>query len=101
MRLVFTEQAQQRMNDSFQFLLEKQGVPSQKIDQFRDNIRLSIRQLLKNPYQGERETRLQYLNKEHRRLIEGYFKIIYFILNDSIYITDIFDSRQDPDKMKG
>ena len=75
MRLIFTEQAQQSMNDSFQFLLEKQGVPSQKIDEFRDNIKLSSKQLLKNPYMGQRETRLQYLNKEHQRLTEGYFKI--------------------------
>ena len=101
MRLVFTEQAQQSMNNSFLFLLEEQGVPSQKIDEFRDNLKLAIKQLLKNPYLGQRETRLQYLNKDHRRLIEGYFKIIYFIKDDSIYITDIFDSRQDPKKMKG
>ena len=101
MRLVFTEQAQQSMNNSFLFLLDEQGVPSQKIDEFRDNLKLAIKRLLKNPYLGQRETRLQYLNKDHRRLIEGYFKIIYFIKDDSIYITDIFDSRQDPKKMKG
>ncbi len=101
MRLVFTEQAQQSMNNSFLFLLEEQGVPPQKIDEFRDNLKLAIKQLLKSPYLGQRETRLQYLNKDHRRLIEGYFKIIYFIKDDSIYITDIFDSRQDPKKMKG
>ena len=101
MRLVFTEQAQQSMNNSFLFLLDEQRVPSQKIDEFRDNLKLAIKRLLKNPYLGQRETRLQYLNKDHRRLIEGYFKIIYFIKDDSIYITDIFDSRQDPKKMKG
>ena len=101
MRLVFTEQAQQSMNNAFLFLLEEQGVPPQKIDDFRDSIKLSIRQLLKNPYLGQRETRLRYLNKDHRRLIEGNFKIIYFIKDDSIFITDIFDSRQDPKKMKG
>jgi toxin ParE1/3/4 len=101
MRLVFTEQAQQSMNDSFLFLLEEQGIPSQKIDEFRDNIKLSSSQLLKNPYLGQREPRLQHLNKEHRRLTEGYFKIIYFVHADSIYITDIFDTRQDPTKMKG
>ena len=96
MRLVFTEQAQQSMNNSFLFLLDEQGVPSQKIDEFRDNLKLAIKQLLKNPYLGQRETRLQYLNKDHRRLIEGYFKIIYFIKDDSIYITDISDSTINP-----
>ena len=37
----------------------------------------------------------------HRRLIESHFKIIYRVIGDCIYITDIFDSRQDADKMKG
>ena len=40
-------------------------------------------------------------DKAYGRIIESHFKIIYYIHNDSIYITDIFDTRQDPDKMKG
>jgi len=34
------------------------------------------------------------------RLIESHYKIIYRVTEEFIYITDIFDSRQDPDKMK-
>ena len=52
MRLVFTEQAQQSMNNSFLFLLDEQGVPSQKIDEFRDNLKLAIKRLLKNPFEA-------------------------------------------------
>lgn len=41
------------------------------------------------------------MGKEHRRIIEGHYKIIYRVEGQAIYITDIFDSRQDPNKMKG
>jgi len=37
----------------------------------------------------------------HRRAIEGHFKIIYRVEGETIYVTDFFDSRQDPAKMKG
>ena len=30
-----------------------------------------------------------------------HYKIIYRVVGEYIYVTDIFDSRQDPDKMKG
>lgn len=35
----------------------------------------------------------------HRRLVVGHFKIIYRILPGEIIVLDIFDSRQDPDRM--
>jgi len=41
------------------------------------------------------------LGWHYRRLVEGHYKIIYRIEDEYIYITDIFDSCQDPDKMKG
>ena len=44
---------------------------------------------------------LEHLGLGHRPIIEGHFKIIYKVEGEYIYITDIFDSRQDPDKMKG
>ena len=49
----------------------------------------------------QEEEYLSYLNQGHRRLIEGHFKIIYRIEGDNVYITDFFDTRQDPAKMKG
>ena len=57
--------------------------------------------LIQNPPQGQREEYLQDLNENHRRIIEGNFKIIYKINENTIYIVDFFDSRQSPDKMKG
>ena len=46
---------------------------------------------------------LIYLNKNHKRLVTGNYKIIYYFDSSEniIYVTDIFDSRQDPQKEKG
>ena len=54
-----------------------------------------------NPFKGQGEEYLRHLKEDHRRIIEGHFKIIYKIENEVIYITDFFDSRQKPEKMKG
>ena len=89
MRLVFTDHAQRSMNNSFLFLMEEQGLPAEKIEELRERIKLSVRQLLKNPYLGQQEIRLAHLQKNHRRLIESNFKIIYFIEQESVYITEI------------
>lgn len=37
----------------------------------------------------------------YRKWIVGYVKIIYFVGRNRLVITDIFDARQDPRKMKG
>jgi len=38
------------------------------------------------------------LKEEHRSIIRGNYKIIYKIKQKKVFITDIFDTRQDPDK---
>ncbi|HFA47973.1 MAG TPA: type II toxin-antitoxin system RelE/ParE family toxin [Bacteroidetes bacterium] len=53
-----------------------------------------------NPYIGQMEEQLEHLNQDHRYLVEGEHKIIYRIENQNVIITDVFDTRQDPEKMK-
>lgn len=55
--------------------------------------------LTKYPRGGQVEEYLAHLGLEHRRVIYSQYKIIYRIVGDTIFITDIFDSRQDPEKM--
>ena len=42
-------------------------------------------------------------NKNHRRLVCGNYKIIYYFDSNQniVYVTDVFDSRQDPINEKG
>ncbi|MBK7819228.1 MAG: type II toxin-antitoxin system RelE/ParE family toxin [Sphingobacteriaceae bacterium] len=76
-------------------------VASEKVaDKIRKSIFDSTRHLSKQPLIGAIEENLINLKQGHRYLIEGNYKIIYKVLHDNIYITDIFDCRQNPQKMK-
>lgn len=51
------------------------------------------------PRSGAVEELLNVPGIEYRRLIEGHYKIIYFIAGDEVLVADIFDSRRDPSQM--
>lgn len=48
---------------------------------------------------GKVEPYLKSLGQGHRFVLEGNFKIIYLIESDAVYITDVFDTRQNPKKL--
>jgi plasmid stabilization system protein ParE len=52
-----------------------------------------------NPKLGVVEERLAHLALGHRFLVEGNYKIIYRTEDQYILITDVFDTRQDPEKI--
>lgn len=98
MRLVYTEQAIVSLQESLDFL--PPDVSPEKREEIRDKILSKADKLLSSPQMGQREEYLEHLGQSHRRIIEGSYKIIYRIDGDMIYVTDIFDTRQDPGKMK-
>jgi toxin ParE1/3/4 len=49
---------------------------------------------------GQTEPSLEPFNQGHRYLVEGHYKIIYFIQDGYVYVTHAFDTRQDPNKKK-
>jgi len=99
MKLVYTEQAIESLIETLEFVAPK--VTKEKLKIIRAKILDVADSLLKNPLKGQKEPNLEHLGLGHRRLVENHYKIIYRIEGDYIYITDIFDSRQDPEKMKG
>lgn len=99
MKLFYTEQAVVSLQECLDFLPPE--VSEEKRLQIRDKILAKAEKLLLKPRIGRREEYLEHLGQSHRRIIEGPYKIIYRIEGEIIYITDIFDSRQDPAKMKG
>ncbi|MDH5475730.1 MAG: hypothetical protein OEX22_08585 [Cyclobacteriaceae bacterium] len=101
MRIVYTDQSFESLDETSQFLLEKQGMTLEKILEIRTKLLDRADGLVSYPKGGQREEYLEHLNKNHRRLIEGHFKIIYRIEEKTIYVTDFFDTRQNPEKMKG
>lgn len=51
---------------------------------------------------GSIEPELDRLGNQYRRIIYlNRYKIIYHITDDVVFITDFFDTRQDPAKIKG
>ncbi len=99
MKLIYTEQALLSLEDVLNLIAPK--VPHEKLIEIRDIILDETEKLLAHPLQGQEEPFLKHLGLGHRRLVVSHFKIIYRVAGEYIYITDIFDSRQDPDKMKG
>ena len=99
MKLVYTEQALFSLEEVLSFMAPK--ITREKLTKIKDEILNAADTLLLHPLQGQKEPFLEHLGLGHKRLIVSHYKIIYRIIGEYIYITDIFDSRQDPDKMKG
>jgi toxin ParE1/3/4 len=99
MKLIYTEQALFSLEEVLDFVAP--NVTYEKLIEIRDEILDAADTLLLQPLLGQSEPLLGHLGLSHRRLIVGHYKIIYRVIGEYIYITDIFDSRQDPGKMRG
>ena len=99
MKLVYTQQALISLGESMEFIAPH--VSGETLETIRNGILDRADKLIKNPSSGRREEYLEHLGLNHRRVMESHYKIVYRVIDRTIYITDIFDSRQDPAKMKG
>ncbi|MFA9388566.1 MAG: type II toxin-antitoxin system RelE/ParE family toxin [Prolixibacteraceae bacterium] len=99
MILVYTEQALLSLEETLNFIAP--NVSNEKLIEIRNEILDSADTLVFQPLQGQTEPYLSHMHLGHRRLIVNHYKVIYRVIDETIYVTDIFDSRQDPDKMKG
>ena len=57
-------------------------------------------QLEKNPNSGQTEPLLAKRKFNYRYLVEGNYKIIYWVEENHAKIASVFDCRQNPEKMK-
>lgn len=55
--------------------------------------------LKEHPGLGVTEEKLAELGLGHRFLVEGNYKIVYRTEGQYVLITDVFDTRQDPEKL--
>lgn len=99
MKLVYTEQALISINEIIDFLSINH--PSTAISKIIETLLAHSETILNNPFMGQPEIYLEHLNLGHRRIIAGNYKIIYRVESETIYIIDFFDTRQDPEKMRG
>jgi toxin ParE1/3/4 len=66
----------------------------------KDSVLTCTRQLETQPLSGIKEDFLDDFGEGHRYLIRGNYKVIYKIIEKQVYITDVFDCRQNPEKIK-
>ena len=99
MRVLLTGPAKKALDNIYEHLRRKgYGMAGRRV---RASVLKKAMLLKDHPYLGPVEEHLVDLGQGHRSLVEGSHKIIYFIDDKTVFVTDIFDTRQDPDKMKG
>lgn len=96
-RLIWTEHALKDLEFVFDFLYEKsQRSAASTVQSILGKAHL----LTKFPKSGPIEPLLKNLKGKYRYLTKGHYKIVYRVEKSSIYIVRIFDTRQDPSKLK-
>jgi plasmid stabilization system protein ParE len=99
LKIFWTDNARLQLEDIFKYYYENAGLKiAQKL---KNQIYNRTNQLVTFPESGPRELLLSARRFNYRYLIEGNYKIIYLIDNQSIKIASVFDCRQNPVKMKG
>lgn len=97
MRLQVSEYAVARIEDIWDYYAEE---ASERVaDKITNRIVDDIDWLLDHPRGGQYEPLLEHLGLGHRRKVSGNYKIIYRIVDDLIFVSDVFDTRQDPGRM--
>ena len=77
------------------------GKNSTHYKKLKTDIKDKSKLLSDHPKMGQEEEHLKKLGQGHRYvMVAKLYKLIYLIAAPFIFIIDIFDTRQDPDKMK-
>jgi plasmid stabilization system protein ParE len=97
MKVTWTNFALESLHEIYNYY--KGNVNIRVANKIRADIFSAVKQLKVQPNSGAIEILLEPINEGHRCLIIGNYKIIYKVLKTNIYITDIFDTRQNPEKL--
>ena len=98
--VVWTEFAESKLTIVFNYYKEKASL---KIaTQITKEIVKASMKLEKQPFIGTLEPLLEARAKEYRYLVQGNYKIIYFVEKEKneVVIAHLFDSRQNPSKIE-
>jgi plasmid stabilization system protein ParE len=100
-KVVLTDEMIDSLESCLEFLQKVLEVSIETVISTHERILEASNSLAYQPFKGQIEPYLEHLNKEHRRIIEGHYKIVYLVEGDYVYIVRIFDSRMHPDRMRG
>jgi len=96
-RIEVSEHAIRQLEGIWDFYAEEAG--EHIANRITQRIVNDMDRLLQHPRGVQVEPLMDHIGLGHRRAVSGHYKIIYRIIDDLIFVTDIFDSRQDPEKM--
>ena len=97
MKIYWTESAQDELQAVFEYYKNKVGLNVAR--KIKKTAYERTKLLKKQPHAGQIEDFLKELGLGHRYLVEGNYKILDRIVGENIFITDFFDTRQDPRKL--
>ncbi len=97
MKVYWTDFAKQSLKETYHFY--KINASENVAKRIKAQIFFKTKLLEKQPKLGQLEPFLDELGLGHRHILTGNFKIIYLIQGDSIFITDLFDTRRNPEKI--
>lgn len=100
MKVVYTENSRASLRELIRFLIEDQGLEEEKVDSIVAELLDNADDLGMYPQKGQIEEYLEHLGLGHRRIVVSHCKVIYRIEKDTVFVTDFFDTRQSPKKMK-
>jgi plasmid stabilization system protein ParE len=97
LRVLWTDTARFQLEDIYDYYKTKASLKVAKkiVTQILDR---TIK-LEKHPAAGQIEELLKERQNSYRYLVEGNYKIIYWIEDNYIKIASVFDCRQNPEKM--
>lgn len=98
MTLEITAQARERLFGIWLHI--KENASEERADKVEDRLLQRAQELLEQPWKGPPERELASLNEGHRFLLLGRYKIIYRVIGEVIYVTDFFDTKQHPSRMR-
>lgn len=99
MTLEWSVEANREVREIYEYLLDKAG--ERRASKILKRIYSHVQILESNPQAGQLEPIIDDLAKGYRRLVEGNYKILYYIKDETVVrISAVFDCRMDPAKIR-
>lgn len=97
MTVEFTDFAKSELQQIYNYYsaVASDEIAMQIIEQILDD----TERLERFPNSGQGEMLLEELENEYRYIVSGNYKIIYFCTSEIVFVTDVFDARQNPQKL--
>jgi addiction module RelE/StbE family toxin len=97
-KIIWTNKSKNDLKAIFDFLSDT--INREKASEIIKKIIPKVEIIYKAPFTGQKEPKFIFLKKEYRRIIISHYKIVYHISHNTAFINCVFDSRQNPIKLK-